>query len=79
MSTDLKELARELESLPVASRAFLLDKLWESLDGVPDADVEKAWLEEAERRWQELESGKVKAIPEAQVMREAREALKKCG
>ena len=79
MSTDLKELARELGALPVSSRTFLLDKLWESLDSSHDPELEKAWLEEAERRWEELESGRVKPIPEAQVMRDARKALKKCG
>jgi putative addiction module component (TIGR02574 family) len=79
MSNDLKELARELGALPVSSRTFLLDKLWESLDVSHDPGVEKAWLEEAERRWEELESGRVKPIPEAQVMKDARKALKKCG
>jgi len=79
MSTDLKELARELGALPVSSRTFLLDKLWESLDASRDPEVEKAWLEEAERRWEELESGRVKPIPEAQAMQDARKALKKCG
>jgi putative addiction module component (TIGR02574 family) len=79
MSTDLKELARELQALPVASRTFLLDQLWQSFATLPDTEVEHAWLEESERRWQEIQTGRSQTIPADQVMHDARAALKKCG
>ena len=44
-------------------RATLAGLLIESLEGPVDPDVEKAWAAEIERRWQEIESGKVKTIP----------------
>ncbi len=44
-------------------RATLAGLLIESLEGPEDPDVEKAWAAEVERRWQEIESGKVKTIP----------------
>jgi putative addiction module component (TIGR02574 family) len=44
-------------------RATLAGLLIESLEGPEDPDVEKAWATEVERRWQEVESGKVKTIP----------------
>jgi hypothetical protein len=41
-----------------------------------DADVDKLWLQEAERRLGELKSGKVAGIPAARVIRKARSALR---
>ena len=63
MSMDPKESARELEVIAVSNHSRL----------------EQVWLEEAEYRWREIESGKINAIPEAEVMQAAKKALKKCG
>jgi hypothetical protein len=41
-----------------------------------DADVEKLWLHEAERRLDELKSGKVAGIPAQKVIRKARSTLR---
>ena len=43
--------------------------LIESLDKdeVVDPDVEAAWAAEAERRWNEIESGNVKTVPWTEV------------
>ncbi|EEF57152.1 addiction module protein [Pedosphaera parvula] len=78
MSTDLKELARELAALPVESRAFLLDQLWASLNNSLDPKIDAAWLEEAEHRWEGLVSGEVEAVPAEQVMKDARATLRTC-
>ena len=43
-----------------------------------DVEIERAWLEVSERRWQEIQTGRIQTIPADQVMREARAALKKC-
>ena len=79
MKLKLEKLTMELLALPAKSRVFLVDKLVESLDEAPDPKVEQAWLEEAERRWKEIEVGKVTCIPVEQVMRKAYSGLKKCG
>lgn len=72
--------ARELESralkLPRRERARLAQRLISSLDPGVDADVEKLWLQEAERRLAELKSGKVAGIPAKKVLRKARSALR---
>ena len=48
----------------------------EELDGPPDPGVEQAWLEEAQRRSRELDSGAVTAIPAEEVLAKARTELK---
>jgi putative addiction module component (TIGR02574 family) len=72
--------ARELESralkLPRRERARLAQRLISSLDPEVDADVDKLWLQESERRLAELKSGKVAGIPAAKVIRKARSALR---
>ena len=72
--------ARELESkalrLPRRERARLAQRLISSLDRDVDTDVDKLWLQEAERRLAELKSGKVAAIPADKVLRKARSALR---
>ena len=59
--------AREIESkalqLPPEERARQAQRLISSLDQESDPDAEQVWLAEAERRLDELESGKVASIP----------------
>jgi putative addiction module component (TIGR02574 family) len=72
--------ARELESralkLPRRERARLAQRLISSLDPDVDADVDKLWLQEAERRLAELKSRKVPGTPAEKVLRKARSALR---
>jgi putative addiction module component (TIGR02574 family) len=63
MAAELTQLFREAMELEDNDRATLAGLLIESLEGPEDPDVEKAWAVEIERRWQEIESGKVKTIP----------------
>jgi putative addiction module component (TIGR02574 family) len=63
MATELRQLFREALELTDNDRATLAGLLIESLESEPDPDVEAAWAEEAERRWQEIQSGKVQTIP----------------
>jgi putative addiction module component (TIGR02574 family) len=76
----MANLARELESkvlkLPRGERARLAQRLILSLDQEVDADVEKLWLQEAERRLGELKSGKVAGIPAPKVIRKARATIR---
>jgi putative addiction module component (TIGR02574 family) len=63
MSRDLKDVFREAFELPENQRATLAGLLIESLESPPEPDVEEAWVEEAERRWQEIEAGSGRTIP----------------
>ncbi len=76
----MARLARELESqalkLSRKERARLAQRLISSLDQDVDADAERLWLAEAERRLAELKSRKVTAIPAEKVMKKVRSALR---
>jgi putative addiction module component (TIGR02574 family) len=76
----MANLARELESkvlkLSRGERARLAQRLISSLDQEVDADVEKLWLQQAERRLGELKSGKLAGIPAEKVIRKARATLR---
>jgi putative addiction module component (TIGR02574 family) len=70
MARNLEELFREAAELPEKDRATLAALLIESLEGEPDADVERAWAEEIERRLKQLAAGEVETIPWEQVREE---------
>ena len=57
-------------------RARLAQRLISSLDPQSDANADKLWRDEAERRLAELKSGKVTAIPAGKVMKKARSSLR---
>jgi putative addiction module component (TIGR02574 family) len=69
MAVNLEELATELLALPGAARAFLAEKLVESLDDFVEPDIQAAWSAEIERRVKEVEEGKVAGVPAEEVMR----------
>ncbi len=72
--------ARELESkalkLSRRERARLAQRLISSLDQKVDVHAEELWLQEAQRRLDELKFGKVDGIPAEKVIRKARSALR---
>jgi putative addiction module component (TIGR02574 family) len=72
---DPREIESEALQLPPKERARLAQRLLASLDEAADRDAEQVWLQEAERRLDELESGKVAGIPAEQVFKRARSTL----
>jgi len=72
--------ARGLESkalkLSRRDRGRLAQRLLSSLDQEADAGAEPLWLEEAERRLGQLQSGKVVGIPAGNVIKKARSSLR---
>ncbi len=63
MARDLETMVRNALELSESDRATLARLLIESLEPPPDPEVEELWAVEAERRWQEIESGAVQAVP----------------
>ena len=57
-----KELIAGAISLPVEERAILVDSILRSLNS-PEADIDRQWITEAERRLNEVRTGRVEAIP----------------
>jgi putative addiction module component (TIGR02574 family) len=76
MARPQRELESQALKLPRRQRARLAQRLISSLDQAADADAERLWLAEAERRLAELKSGKVAAIPAEKVIRKTRSALR---
>ncbi len=62
----MKELIEEVASLPVEERALVADSILRTLNP-PDAEIDRKWMQVAQRRLAELRSGKVKPIPGEQV------------
>ncbi len=71
METKLDEVITAALQLGIEERAELADRLLLSLDEPSEAEVERLWLEEAERRLKEFRSGKVRSIPADEVFRRA--------
>lgn len=69
MKRNVAELLREALELPPEARAALAGSLIDSLDDEVDEGVEAAWDAEIARRIQELDEGKVKLVPWAEVRR----------
>lgn len=67
MSKKLEEIIKVAKDLSLEERAELAGTLLLSLDEPNESEVERLWLEEAERRLQEFREGKVKGIPSEQV------------
>ena len=63
-----QELFYEAVSLPVEIRTQLVDKLLRSLHPV-QKEIDELWAAEAEKRVEEIKSGKVKTIPGDEVFK----------
>lgn len=61
------ELVREIEKLPPAERAELVDQVIRDVLQ-PDAEIEAAWAEESSRRWRAYKNGALESIPYETVM-----------
>ncbi len=77
MADALAEIEAKVRTLSAEEKVELIRALIADLDGPPDADVERAWLEEAQRRYRDITEGKVKAVPGDQVYKNLRSRLKK--
>lgn len=58
----MKELIEEVTSLPVEERVIIADSILRSLNP-PESQADRKWAAVAQRRLEELRSGKVQAIP----------------
>lgn len=62
-----RKIEKQAQGLSPEERAQLAMSLIESLDQGHDEDVEKLWLDEAERRLDDYRSGRIEAIPANEV------------
>ena len=71
MRANIEELAKETMQLDIEDRALLAGKLLLSLDEPTSSEVERLWLDEAERRLEDYRAGRVQGIPADDVFRRA--------
>lgn len=72
MAEAVGELEEDIRALPDADKERLLRLLLEELDGPPDPDADRLWLEEIERRSREIDEGLAETIPAEHVFAELR-------
>lgn len=69
----LEELESEILKLPEEDRERLARSIMRTLE--PDPEVERLWIEEAERRYQDYIDGREEAIPGEEALRSLRAML----
>ncbi len=72
----LKNIEKEVFQLQEHERVILALNLIRSLEKDEGLDTADLWVEEAERRYQELKQGKVKEKPAKQVFQEKRARIR---
>lgn len=77
MATSYDEIIADAMKLPLKDRVRLAQQLASSLDDEVETGVEALWLAEAERRLEELRTGKVEGIDSDEAFRNARKALER--
>ena len=75
MTTQLKEIEQQALQLVPEEREILADRLLSSLDDEPVNEIDEAWIQEAERRYQEYKEGKIKGIPGDKVFSDIKREL----
>ena len=75
MSRPVAELEAEIRSLNSDDKTDLIRALLAELDGPAEADVERAWIEEAQRRHREIVDGTVQPVPGDRVFENLRARL----
>jgi hypothetical protein len=77
MITDFKEIESSALNLDKKSKARLADSLLQSIHGQIDPEIEKAWIDEVQRRKESLKSGEASLNSASDVLREARKRIQK--
>lgn len=75
MARAVERIEEEIRSLSAAEKVELLRALIAELDAPADPEVERAWLEEAQRRHREIVEGRVKGVPGERVFENLKSRL----
>ena len=75
MARNLRKLSEELAQLTPTERAELARTLIYSLDDETEADVERLWIAEAERRYEAYRRGEISSTPAEEVFEQIRRTL----
>ena len=72
MTIQIKKLKDQALLLSPEEREILAEEILHSLDNELLSNIDKAWIEEAEKRYDNYKSGKTRAIPFNEVKRNIR-------
>ena len=75
MSTTAEQIVSAALALPPQARAFVAERLIESLDTAPGGELSPAWRTEIQRRCREVDEGAVELADAAEVFARAYAAL----
>jgi hypothetical protein len=75
MSRKFDDLMKHIRALPTEGKAAILRELIDDLDPARDPDIERLWMEEAERRYAQYRRGEIEAISGDEAMARARKRL----
>ncbi len=76
MALTIEELVEQAMTLPPEARARLAAILLESLDAGDLGTVDRLWRAEAQRRLDDIRSGRVQTIPGDEALQRVRDALR---
>lgn len=77
MDTRFDEIAAQAMKLPLRDRVRLAQRLVSSVEDQTETDVDTLWAAEAERRLEELRTGKAQGVEAGEAFRKAQQALKR--
>ena len=77
MSTAVADIEARIRLLNIEDKTELVRALIAELDGPAESDVERLWLEEAQRRHREVIEGKVQPVSGERVFENLRARLKR--
>jgi putative addiction module component (TIGR02574 family) len=75
MLTELKEIEKKALALPKAEKEVLIKNLINRLQDSTLSEIDQAWIEEAERRYESYKAGITKGIPGDQIFAEISQEL----
>jgi putative addiction module component (TIGR02574 family) len=75
MARPIADIEAEVRALPPADQERLLQPLLQELNGPADADADRLWLEEVQRRSRAFEAGVTKPVPAEDVFNRVRTHL----
>jgi putative addiction module component (TIGR02574 family) len=76
MTKTQEQITQQALALPADVRAELAEKLWASLEGAEQAEIDKAWAEEADRRMKAIEAGEMEVVDGSEIRKLLRESQK---
>lgn len=75
MLTELMKCEQLAKKMPLQDRALLIKHLIEGLDDLDEQNLQRLWMEEASRRFQEFKDGNIKANSSSDVFSNVRKKL----